>query len=123
MMSMTLPAAMLEMFKSPAKLCNNVEGAWPLPDLITPDNWEEPNGRFPGWTPGNDGNAARKYRDTVPEWLPSDIPAGFSKWLTKPNKTTDDEPAASPSNACEVPKADGTFYNPVLDPLDRKSVV
>ncbi|KLO90622.1 uncharacterized protein LW93_11043 [Fusarium fujikuroi] len=117
MMSMTLPAAMLEMFKSPAKLCNNVEGGWPLPDLITSDNWEEPNGRFPGWTPGNDGDAARKYRDTVPEWLPSDIPAGFSKWLTKPNKTTDDEPAASPSNACEVPKADGTFYNPVLDPL------
>ncbi|SCO53604.1 uncharacterized protein FFNC_15046 [Fusarium fujikuroi] len=117
MMSMTLPAAMFEMFKSPAKLCSIVEGAWPLPDLIAPGNWEEPSGRFPGWTPGNDGNAARKYRDTVPEWLPSDIPAGFSKWLTKPNKTTDDEPAASPSNACEVPKADGTFYNPVLDPL------
>ncbi|KAF4487749.1 hypothetical protein FAGAP_11396 [Fusarium agapanthi] len=117
MMSMTLPAAMLEMFKSPPKLCNNVEGAWPLPDLITPDTWEEPNGRFPGWTPGNDGEAAQKYRDTVPEWLPSDIPAGFSKWLSKPNKTTDEEPAASPSNACEVPKADGTFYNPVLDPL------
>ncbi|EGU74672.1 hypothetical protein FOPG_08605 [Fusarium oxysporum f. sp. conglutinans race 2 54008] len=117
MMSMTLPAAMLEMFKSPAKLCNNVEGGWPLPDLITPDNWEESNGRFPGWTPGNNGDAARKYRDTVPEWLPSDIPAGFSKWLSKPNKTADEEPAASPSNACEVPKADGTFYNPVLDPL------
>ncbi|KAH7233224.1 alkaline-phosphatase-like protein [Fusarium tricinctum] len=116
MMSMTLPRAMLDMFKSPAPVCNAVSGNWPLADLIASDKWEDPNGRFPGWTPGQVGEAARKYRNTVPEWLPTEIPHGFSKW-TPTDNTTDEEPEPKSTNACEAPKTDGTFYNPVLDPM------
>ncbi|KAM0230062.1 hypothetical protein ACHAP5_011468 [Fusarium lateritium] len=116
MMSMTLPRAMLDMFKSPAQVCNAVSGNWPLTELITSDKWEDPNGHFPGWTPGQDGEAARKYRNTVPEWLPTEIPNGFSKWTPTENTTTE-EPEPKSTNGCEAPKADGTFYNPVLDPM------
>ncbi|KAL4731888.1 hypothetical protein ACLX1H_000883 [Fusarium chlamydosporum] len=118
MMSMTLPLAMLDMFKSPSNVCNAVTGNWPLTALIDEEKWEEPNGRFPGWTPGENGEAARKYRETTPEWLPTDIPSGFSKWIPKEpkaNTTEEDEPKTS--NGCIAPSSGDTFYNPVLDPM------
>ncbi|KAI1070224.1 hypothetical protein LB507_010268 [Fusarium sp. FIESC RH6] len=118
MMSMSLPLAMLDMFKSPSNVCNAASGNWPLTALITEDKWEEPKGHFPGWTPGEVGDAARKYRETTPEWLPSDIPSGFHKWTqkeSKPNTTEQDQPKTS--NGCAVPSTDDTFYNPVLDPM------
>ncbi|KAJ4128829.1 hypothetical protein NW768_007348 [Fusarium equiseti] len=118
MMSISLPLAMLDMFKSPSNVCNAVSGNWPLTALITEDKWEKPKGHFPGWTPGEASDAARKYRETIPEWLPSDIPSGFHKWTqkeSKPNATEQDQPKTS--NGCVAPSADDTFYNPVLDPM------
>ncbi|KAM0551268.1 hypothetical protein ACHAPJ_008613 [Fusarium lateritium] len=118
MMSMTLPLAMLEMFKSTSKLCVGANGnTWPYADLIAEDKWENPNGRFPGWTPGSDSEAARKYRDTVPEWLPTKVPSGFSKWIPKDTNTTEESEEAKPTGACVIQEADGTFYNPVIDPM------
>jgi hypothetical protein len=118
MMSMTLPLAMLDMFKSPSNVCNAVSGNWPLTALITEDKWEVPNEHFPGWTPGSDSEAARKYRETTPEWLPTDIPSGFSKWIPKePEANTTEEAQPTTSNGCVAPSADDTFYNPVLDPM------
>ncbi|KAF4949146.1 hypothetical protein FSARC_13564 [Fusarium sarcochroum] len=118
MMSMTLPLAMLEMFRSTSKLCVGAnDNAWPFADLIAEDKWETPNGRFPGWTPSSDSEAARKYRDTVPEWLPTEVPSGFSKWIPKEVTNTTEESEAKPSGACVVQEADGTFYNPVIDPM------
>ncbi|CAG1992545.1 unnamed protein product [Fusarium graminearum] len=118
MMSMSLPLAMLDMFKSPANVCNAVSGNWPLTALITEDKWEAPSQHFPGWTPGSDSEAARKYRETTPKWLPNDIPSGFSKWIPKePKANTTDEAPATTSNGCAVASSDDAFYNPVLDPL------
>ncbi|KAG7402661.1 hypothetical protein Forpe1208_v017007 [Fusarium oxysporum f. sp. rapae] len=116
MMSMTLPLAVLKLFTS-SRLCDDGVGdSWPLSGVISPEKWESPKGRFPGWTPGNNGDAARKYRETVPGWLPTDIPLGFTKWASEGNKTTQ-EYMPKYGNTCRVSEFDGTFYNPVLDPL------
>ncbi|EWZ78169.1 hypothetical protein FOXG_12475 [Fusarium oxysporum f. sp. lycopersici 4287] len=117
MMSMTLPLAVLKLFTSSSKLCDDgVGGNWPLSGVISPEKWENPKGRFPGWTPGNNGDAARKYRETVPGWLPTDIPPGFTKWAFEGNKTIQ-ESGPKHDNTCGVSEVDDTFYNPVLDPL------
>ncbi|KAF5022714.1 hypothetical protein F66182_5262 [Fusarium sp. NRRL 66182] len=117
MMSTTLPLAMLDMFKPASKLCPTVsDNPWPLTDLIAESNWESSNGHFPGWTPGNEGIAAQRYRDTIPEWLPNQVPSGFSKWIPK-NTNAGNESQVKPSSGCLAPNADDTFYNPVLDPM------
>jgi hypothetical protein len=115
MMSATLPFAMMEMFKPMLDIC--IEQAalngnqWPFSGLIEKSKWESPKGHFKGWAPGSTNNYVKQYRETVPKWLPEVIPSGFSKW--PPRNTTQDKN----NQSCFGAEVDGTFYNPVSDPL------
>ncbi|KAM5355079.1 hypothetical protein ACJ41O_001725 [Fusarium nematophilum] len=115
MMSATLPVAMMAMFKPKPDMCSE-QGAlngnpWPLPDLIEEDLWEDPEGHFKGWAPGSNNEHVRLYREFIPEWLPETIPSGFGKWA----QPVTEEETHNDSHSCFV--ADGTFYNPVSDPM------
>ncbi|RGP80589.1 hypothetical protein FLONG3_1328 [Fusarium longipes] len=114
MMSATLPVAMLEMFKIELDPCAEQtalsKNKWPLPDLIEKSKWETPNGHFKGWAPGIPNKHVKHYRDTIPTWLPEEIPNGFLKWSA--NNTTE----SKNSSSCFV-SDDDSFYNPVSDPL------
>jgi arylsulfatase A-like enzyme len=115
MMSATLPLAMLEMFKSAPDICTEqatVNGnRWPFPGLMEKPKWESPKGHFKGWAPGSNNNYVKQYRETVPKWLPEVMPTGFSKWL--PKNTTHNKN----NHSCLGVEVDGTFYNPISDPL------
>ncbi|KPM45363.1 hypothetical protein AK830_g1177 [Neonectria ditissima] len=118
MMAATLPLAMLQMFQSTADVCiGQGSNPWPLPDLINESTWERPNGHFKGWAPGGNTDYAKRYRETVPEWLPETVPAGFSKWSNDSAVEDSDEEEVKDPHGCFDVGADGTFYNPVNDPM------
>ncbi|KAM6513898.1 hypothetical protein FALCPG4_015095 [Fusarium falciforme] len=126
MMSATLPFAMLEMFKSTPNMCTEQAALsgnrWPFPGLIEESKWESPKGHFKGWAPGSNNEYVKQYRETVPKWLPEILPSGFSKWSPKrssKNATREDTKEAHDrdSHGCLGAEVNGTFYNPVSDPL------
>ncbi|KAG8362096.1 hypothetical protein FVEN_g2 [Fusarium venenatum] len=114
MMSVTLPFALLEMFKPVPDICAEQAALngnkWPLPSLVEKSKWENPKGHFKGWAPGSN-KYIRQYRDTIPKWLPEVVPSGFLKW--SPQNTTQ----TKNNQSCFGAEVDGTFYNPVNDPL------
>ncbi|RMJ15896.1 hypothetical protein CDV36_004379 [Fusarium kuroshium] len=126
MMSATLPLQMLEMFKSTPDVC--AENAalngnpWPYPEQLEVSKWESPKDHFKGWAPGSNNDYVQQYRDTVPDWLPKEVPSGFGKWsLTKaaPEETekTDNNSTNKAKNSCPGIEAQDAFYNPVSDPM------
>ncbi|CAM1510727.1 Fc.00g034100.m01.CDS01 [Cosmosporella sp. VM-42] len=122
MLSATLPLKMFEMFKSTPDMCTEQAALngnlWPFPDLIEEGKWERPKGDFRGWAPGSYSDYAKQYRQTVPAWLPEVPPAGFSKWFLNSSKGEDAaESHDRDKSSCLSTQADGTFYNPVSDPM------
>ncbi|OAA38146.1 sulfatase domain-containing protein [Metarhizium rileyi] len=133
--SMTLPLSLLSLIKlgTPVRDCQ--DKTWPLPELVTRAVWERPDGYFKGWAPGLDNEFVRKYRGRIPEWLPPSPPAGFYRWQSQWNLTTDntttmsmisepqglvDSPSntSDMSNTCEESALEGHhYYNPVNDPI------
>jgi arylsulfatase A-like enzyme len=106
---------MLEMFKPAPDRCTEQAALngnqWPLPNLIENSKWENPKGHFKGWGPGSTNKHVKQYREAVPKWLPEVIPTGFLKW--SPKNTTQN----NNNQSCFGAEVDGTFYNPVSDPL------
>ena len=121
----TLPLSLLTMFDMGHMLLSEGchDTSWPLPDLVTNLLWERPSGNFKGWAPGTNNEYIRQYRNSVPDWLPKDVPRGFARW--DPESKTADEtstavvtPSAAVTAKCEQPEFAGDhFYNPVSDPL------
>ncbi|KAF4468199.1 hypothetical protein FALBO_4908 [Fusarium albosuccineum] len=127
MLSATLPLTMLTMFQAAPSMCADqaalAGNPWPLPDLLEEGNWEAPHGHFKGWAPGSGNEYVQQYRETVPDWLPEEIPAGFEKWTRKSTNSNSSEQEENETHekrskkTCNIPVGDGTFYNPVNDPM------
>ncbi|KAF4981393.1 hypothetical protein FZEAL_2787 [Fusarium zealandicum] len=107
MLSATLPLAMLGSLRSAPDMCTEQAALngnpFPFPDLIEEYKWQ----------------SAKEYAETVPYWLPEELPAGFHKWM--PKKTTEGDAAVThnktSSHSCVGAEAHGTFYNPISDPM------
>ncbi|RKK40371.1 hypothetical protein BFJ69_g18489, partial [Fusarium oxysporum] len=123
-MSVSLPITMLQMIgshtDSQANRYTFSRNPWPFPQLIHTTNWEKPKGYFKGWAPGDNSILAQMYRDRLPTWLPEAPPAGFCKWLSSNHSNQVDREVGDGGGTgriCHETKVDGTFYNPVNDPL------
>ncbi|KAH7187255.1 alkaline-phosphatase-like protein [Fusarium oxysporum] len=123
-MSASLPITMLQMIglhtESQANRYTFSRNPWPFPQLIHTTNWEKPKGYFKGWAPGDNSILAQMYRDRLPTWLPEAPPAGFCKWLSSNHSNQVDREVGDGGGTgriCHETKVDGTFYNPVNDPL------
>lgn len=131
----TLPLALLSMFKVGGMIAveDCQDATWPLPDLVSTNNWEMPNGDFKGWAPGRDNRFIRKYQESTPEWLPASPPSGFQRWVFRSQKhgenaTADDAGATTTTSStptatagpdkCKKSSSEwDRFYNPVSDPM------
>ncbi|KAG5946014.1 hypothetical protein E4U53_006655, partial [Claviceps sorghi] len=111
-MCTTLPLPLLATFLPKPVEC--LSSSWPLPKLIEKSKWETPRGNYKGWAPGTINSITKGYTDRVPEWLPSELPSGFSRWGR--NFTSDDVPVL-PDNGCPDPLVLDPYYNPANDPL------
>ncbi|KAG6017097.1 hypothetical protein E4U54_008358 [Claviceps lovelessii] len=116
----TLPLPLLAAFAP-----NSVEecslSSWPFPELIERARWENPRGNYKGWAPGAANDINQRYRERVPEWLPSQLPKGFARWRRN-NKSDDLEALAqdtpdSRHDGCSDPLLLDPYYNPANDPL------
>lgn len=125
LMSTTLPLAMLEALQFAPDVCAEQaklnSNEWPYPDLVDMSKWVNPDGHFKGWAPGSD-KLVKQYRETTPSWLPDTSISGFSKWASKEDKENDDDKKKDndddkDANGCPLVETDGTFYNPVNDPM------
>ncbi|EEP77438.1 predicted protein [Uncinocarpus reesii 1704] len=118
--SVTLPVALLRIFKTPSHAGNKCDPTsllyadpFPLPDLVAEENWETPNGHFKGWAPGTNNFLVNKYSEYERDWLLDDMPYGFQRWIASPSSTSSNSTnTTSPEDHCLK-----QFYNPVADPL------
>ncbi|KAG6000440.1 hypothetical protein E4U21_005464 [Claviceps maximensis] len=100
--------------------CSSSLSLWPFPELIEREKWENSRGNYKGWAPGAANGIIQSYRQRVPEWVPSQLPDGFSRWgrnSESDNQELLQNTSASHDNVCPDPLGLDTYYNPVNDPL------
>ncbi|KFX97541.1 hypothetical protein O988_04821 [Pseudogymnoascus sp. VKM F-3808] len=112
-MSSTLPFTLLDAFRSrhSQNMCRGSStpnsNPFPLPPVVYPEYWEQPNGKFPGWMPTRNGSM-RQTDSQLPSWLPQERIPGFDRWYHNASS------ADSHSNRHHERHAS---YDPVNDPL------
>ncbi|KAG5984137.1 hypothetical protein E4U55_005936 [Claviceps digitariae] len=115
----TLPLPLLAVFASKSVECSST--SWPLPELIGRQRWENPRGNYKGWAPGAANDIIQRYRQRVPDWLPSELPDGFVRWGQ--NSSSDDiqtdlqNTTDTRDDGCIDPLLLDPYYNPANDPL------
>ncbi|KFY44520.1 hypothetical protein V495_03416 [Pseudogymnoascus sp. VKM F-4514 (FW-929)] len=112
-MSSTLPFTLLDVCRRPhfQNLCQAGSSPnfnpFPLPDLISPEFWEPPNGNFVGWMPPV--NVSMQHTDLqLPSWLPQERIPGFDRWYHD-GSSADKHPHKHQKRH--------TSYDPISDPL------
>lgn len=95
--------------------------SWPFPNLIDRVKWENPNGNFKGWAPGTDNDIIRKYKERNPDWVPRELPPGFTRWNPEAKKEEESDPIDESEEdfdrTCPDPLVLDPFYNPANDPM------
>lgn len=118
-MFITLPLPLLDAFAPKPIECRS--SSWPLPELIDRVRWENPRGNYKGWAPGTANAIIQKYRDRVPEWLPSELPNGFARWKREADKADVQSllqnTTQAHGNGCPDPLVLDPYYNPANDPM------
>ncbi|KAG5917732.1 hypothetical protein E4U42_007142 [Claviceps africana] len=114
----TLPLPLFAAFLSNPVAC--LSSSWPLPELTSKTRWESPQGNYKGWAPGTANDITQGYRERVPEWLPSELPNGFTRW-GRDAKSDDDalleNTTDSHDHGCRNLLVLDSYYNPANDPL------
>lgn len=114
----TLPLPLLAVFAPKSVECATT--SWPLPDLLDRAKWESPKGNFKGWAPGTANDIIQKYRERKPDWLPAELPQGFTRWDPEATTATVQElvkNTTSHDHSCPDPLVLDPYYNPANDPM------
>ncbi|OAA37412.1 Sulfatase domain containing protein [Metarhizium rileyi] len=115
----TLPLPLLALFASKPVDC--ASSSWPLPELIRSSGWEPPRGNFKGWAPGAANDIIQNYRERRPDWLPSELPPGFTRWTPEAKTGHVDDllknATSQHGSQCPDPLVLDPYYNPANDPM------
>lgn len=104
-LSEALPLTLLHAVHISSKECHETQVPFPFQDLISEENWEIPQGDYPGWSPGKLLKPDEALKR--PSWLPEDVPPGFQRWKTQHEVSS------------KCPDTPGAYrsYSPIFDPL------
>jgi hypothetical protein len=98
---------------------------FPLPELVSSEFWENPEGKYPGWMPTanmSDVMDSERHRPARPDWLPEEKMHGFGRWYH--HKSHHGHFELEEEHSIEVRRGrkgngfyKGVNYDPVKDPL------
>ncbi|KAH8807249.1 alkaline-phosphatase-like protein [Xylogone sp. PMI_703] len=84
-MSASIPYTLLDIWNPSSQgMCQagstQAFSPFPLPELISPEHWEQPRGKFVGWMPSLNASENNDRDTPLPSWLPDERIPGFDRW-------------------------------------------